>query len=359
MWHGFPVFLIGVVDMKRKFHPTSLSICCNEEAKDNEFIFRTLKSVIEKLFTVIYNPNILIADGAAAITNGFVKVFDPPCLIRIMCWVHMLRNVDKRLNGDLSSFKDAILADIKTLQKSISTAHFQYSSNLFLEKWRAKNIQPLNDFLCYFETEWLLSSNSGWYEGMYDRTTKQNNGLEATNNVIKTHHTLRSRLSLNHYLNNAVNMLKEWSIDRNRKENIFSETFDIDCYYSYAYKWAKNGNILLRVMNTSNFIVCKKDYEHLIPSFQNFISNVLTFDFDTLKDIVMNVFYVILNQDDWRFSTCSCPFYQKNYSCGHIINIAVSLNLTKYPSYCKNLLLIGDKPKRGRIPNALKALQKQ
>ena len=41
LWHGFPVFLIGVTDMKRKFHPISLSICCNEETKDYEFIFKT------------------------------------------------------------------------------------------------------------------------------------------------------------------------------------------------------------------------------------------------------------------------------------------------------------------------------
>jgi hypothetical protein len=41
------------------------------------------------------------------------------------------------------------------------------------------------------------------------------------NLVIKTHHTLRSRLSLSHYIHDATTMLNQWSIDRNKPENMF------------------------------------------------------------------------------------------------------------------------------------------
>ena len=362
MWHGFPVFLIGVTDMKRKFHPISLSICCNEETQDYEFIFRILKEAIEKYLSVFYDPNILVADGAHAITNGFSNVFKVTNFIRIMCWVHMLRNVEKRLNGDLSHLKEAILSDIKIIQRSISTMHFKYSSGLFLSKWRSKNIQPLNEFLIYFENEWLLSSNCGWYEGICDRTPKHNNALEATNRVIKSHHTLRSRLSLSHYLSNAISMLKQWSIDRSVPEGSFSNMFEIDEYYTFAYTWMKEQGVILRVVNTFNFIVCKKNYEHLINDYQNFLygsSETLQFDFDQLKEIVTHVFMVAINQNNWQWSTCTCSYYQKNYACSHVISVSVSLNLTKIPTHCKNIIQIGEKPKRGRIPNALKALEKQ
>ena len=133
---------------------------------------------MEKLFQVIYDPNILVADGASAITNGFKNVFRDSNFIRAMCWVHMLRNVEKRLNGDFSIHKDAILKAINILYKSISTMHFKYASELFLAKWRAKDETPLNDFLIYFENEWLLSSKCGW--------------------------------SLSQYLHNATNMMKQW-----------------------------------------------------------------------------------------------------------------------------------------------------
>ena len=123
-----------------------------------------------------------------------------------------------------------------TNQFILAVDHFKYASTLFLDKWRAKNFEPLNDFLRYFEMEWLIS-NSGWYEGMYDRTPKHNNALESTNKVIKTHHTLRARLSLSHYLDNAVTMMKQWSVDRSTNEGRYNDIFDIECYYQHAYNW--------------------------------------------------------------------------------------------------------------------------
>jgi hypothetical protein len=72
-----------------------------------------------------------------------------------------------------------------------------------------------------------------------------------------------------------------------------------------------------------------------------------------------HVYWVVINMENWEFSTCTCSIYQKNYFCSHLTSVAVSLNLTKIPPNCKNLINIGEKAKRGRIPSALKALQKQ
>ncbi len=83
------------------------------------------------------------------------------------------------------------------------------------------------------------------------------------------------------------------------------------------------------------------------------------FDFDQLKDVVGHVFLVNINLEYWQWSTCTCTFYQKHYSCSHIISVSTSLNLVKLPAHCKNMIQIGEKTKRGRKPNALKALQTQ
>ena len=45
--------------------------------------------------------------------------------------------------------------------------------------------------------------------------------------------------------------------------------------------------------------------------------------------------------------------------CVHIIAVAVSNDLVKIPNHCKLMVPVGHKPKRGRISNALKGLQKQ
>ena len=42
-----------------------------------------------------------------------------------------------------------------------------------------------------------------------------------------------------------------------------------------------------------------------------------------------------------------------------VLLLSVSINLVKIPNTCKNMVNIEAKPKRGRIPNALKALKKQ
>jgi hypothetical protein len=202
MFQGYPVFLVGINDMRRVFHATSLSICSGETGDDYAFVFWSVKTMIDKLFfgeISTYRPTILIADGADAITNGFIMAFGE-CLIRIMCWAHVVRAVDKRLSvSGMKEYKDDIFADIYALQLSFSTVFFKYANGLFLAKWRSKNSEAINEFLGYFENEWL-NINCGWYEGICHKTPSQDNGLEASNNIIKTHHTLRKRLPLGHYL---------------------------------------------------------------------------------------------------------------------------------------------------------------
>ena len=73
------------------------------------------------------------------------------------------------------------------------------------------------------------------------------------------------------FYDNAISMLKQWSIDRSVPEGSFSNMFEIDEYYTFAYTWMKEQGVILRVVNTFNFIVCKKNYEDLINDYQNFL----------------------------------------------------------------------------------------
>ena len=67
---------IGTTDMRKRFHPISMCICSHESAIDYEFIFASVRRVIAKLFDTDYRPAILMADGADAITNGFMSAFE-------------------------------------------------------------------------------------------------------------------------------------------------------------------------------------------------------------------------------------------------------------------------------------------
>ena len=89
-------------------------------------MFSTLKSAIKNIFNVDYEPNILVADCAAEITNGFSEVFE--LTKRVFCWAHVERAVeghlpgkgDKEENGKKTERKlrrEAILNDFRLFQK--------------------------------------------------------------------------------------------------------------------------------------------------------------------------------------------------------------------------------------------------
>ena len=172
---------------------------------------------------------------------------------------------------------------------------------------------------------------------------------------------MRRRLPLGHYLGNAETMMKCWSVDRTKHKSFKDEIMISLDDWKLAYSFIKdNGQILKITLLDNTFIVCAKKYESLIPDYQKLIFNIdLNFCFDEATNLVSHVFYVVLNINSWLNSTCTCCNYFKTYMCIHIMSVAVSNNLVKIPNYCKTMINVGAKPKRGRIPNAFKGLKKQ
>ncbi len=70
------------------------------------FIRFTIFSIRVLLLTnSVYKPEVLIADAAAAITNGFCHAFGYDAsavvleFVRIMCWAHVNINLDKKVKS--------------------------------------------------------------------------------------------------------------------------------------------------------------------------------------------------------------------------------------------------------------------
>ena len=76
IFEEYPVFTVGNIDKDKHFHPFGLGIASNEEETDFGFIFSSVKNAAKKINNNIYMPEILIADDAGAITNGFRSNFD-------------------------------------------------------------------------------------------------------------------------------------------------------------------------------------------------------------------------------------------------------------------------------------------
>ena len=189
------------------------------------------------------------------ITNGFKSAFDYVTgeFVRVMCWAHVYRAVELKLSSIKDkSISQQILLDIEHLQVSYTPKLFEYAYKLFTEKYKKLNNKDVDYFLEYFHKEWISSSNSGWYEGVAINIPSTDNGLESKNAQIKSHYTLRSRLSIDEYLNNAKTMLFDWSKDAIDEESKFKNSVSktiIENSYIKAFNYLMNKPIMKKFNN--------------------------------------------------------------------------------------------------------------
>ena len=196
--------------MIKEFHPFGFAVCSNEKENDFEFIFSCLRDGLLNLNLQMNERElILIADGAEAISNAFLKVCGIDHNV-VMCWFHMRKNVEKKLYlVEDKALHDVIMNDIETLQLSTNKKIFDIATGLFLKKWKNEE-----KFLQYFSSQWLNSKN-GWFEGLATYVPSTNNALEATNRVIKDEDTLRERLVLSRFTVVLFSIVNKWSKERN------------------------------------------------------------------------------------------------------------------------------------------------
>lgn len=66
--------MVGTTDKAKVFHPFGIAMCSNEKEEAYTFIFKALYESVYDIYNIDYQPNILIADAADAITNAFEVV---------------------------------------------------------------------------------------------------------------------------------------------------------------------------------------------------------------------------------------------------------------------------------------------
>ncbi|CAF0968322.1 unnamed protein product [Brachionus calyciflorus] len=326
---------------KNKFSYGDLSswIEANSIVPDNDhepFVIDSLIHYNEKYpslrLKAIYNyefkPEILIADGAEAITNGFINAFNYKSIDEfnlVMCWAHVHRAIDTRTKSIDESLRSQIRTDINLIQ---------------------------------------LSPNNGWYEGFSVNIPSTDNGLESINGEIKLIHTLRTRLSVNAFLSNLENMLRHWS-KYTLKEKIFvgSVSFSQQSW-KLASSFLNSGNALIKkIGNSENFILLDKSDSILlnvdyVNSRYKKLENDKKINFDKLISFQSASKRVNLNTEDWSSSRFTCNFFFKNYYCSHIISLAVNQKLVVMPLKY-NQKAIAPKAKSGRPAKAKACLVRQ
>lgn len=157
---------------------------------------------------IVFNPNVVMADAAAAISNGFKSVFPEESVI-LMCFAHVIRAIDRRKLANPVNKKD-IKNDLRTLKTSYDKKSFDKGCILFLDKWR--DAEP--DFVAYFKNYWI-KRNQNWYNGAHLLTPSTNNGLEGFNGNLKIHDTFYKRRGLSEFKFRLLEIMS----DRSRKKH--------------------------------------------------------------------------------------------------------------------------------------------
>jgi hypothetical protein len=217
LWLGMPVLIVGTTDAKRQFHPFAIGVCTNETARDFQFVFSSLIEGVRKHFDSEYKPDILLADSAPAITNGFIKSafgYQDNDFTRLNCWPDAERNLDKKIRGIKS---DQIRREVKTDIHFIQLAHtrddFKLLWEQFCKKWRSKRKSDVSNFIEYMEKNWILT-NCNWYEGAAHGYPSSNDELESTYKQIKDSFTFRNGLPMMQFLELLMKIVTKWTQDR-------------------------------------------------------------------------------------------------------------------------------------------------
>lgn len=365
-FEGLPVMLVGTTDQDRHFHPIGIGVTSGETAEDYAFIFRGIVSGLEIVHGVAYRPEILIADAADAITNGFKDVFGDG-LKRVYCWAHVNRAVDKKLlKIKDEETRKRIRDDIYEMQVCESELIFQTIIDLFFAKWAESQREDVAEFMRYFRKEWINSHRS-WYEGYAPGVPSTNNALESTNCRIKMDETLRVREPLRRFLVKVQQaILPEWSRQRDptlASSKVFAQTPSKPlALWTKAFQWKTQEKPVLSLSRGDGsrmYFFPANGTVALTPEMVNqYRSSFRNLDWPSFNEYARkrNQLWVIqMFENEWESATCSCPNFMKEYICKHTIGLAIRKKLCEPPAAAKNVP-IGMKRKRGRPQLASQAL---
>lgn len=131
-----------------------------------------------------------------------------------------------------------------------------------------------------------------------------------------------------------------------------------------AYTWYANDPTVIQTKKQDEFVTFLAANGQFDVGKYGTLTELKNRRYDTFDEYKKNCdsFYTIrfcnVKKRWMKESTCSCRDFQNNFICKHLIGLAFHNKLKKCPEE-GNSTMISKLPKKGRIPRAKKALQKQ
>ena len=333
-------------------------------------LFSAVKEASKELHDHDYKPDTLIADSAAAITNGFKHTFSSMSK-RGNCWAHVIRNIDIRLKPIKEPLHSEIRHHLLMIQQSFSEKVFKKSISLFLRKYAQTSNTLVAELCTYLEKGWFKDAT--WYEGYLPGLPSTSNNIESFHrNGLKDKGQLMTRLSMLRFLNAIMPIVRDWSLDRSPKlhDDMLGEvnnpnvrtfatkpTITAEDYIA-AQKWDAKGKKVVVIGKGAHSLCFAPTGEKRCLSKEECFAYIRKIgegatscnDLDEWLTFVGSMVMVQLNTTTWELSTCTCARWLKDFKCHHVIAIAYRANLCDFKSVIMDLPL-----ERKRLRGAKKA----
>ncbi|KAF0295052.1 hypothetical protein FJT64_007364 [Amphibalanus amphitrite] len=356
-WNGFPVIIAGVSDQARQFFPVVFGVMQAETSEEYGLLLNKMKTAVEEVSGKTFEPRIVVADCADAITTAISQVF--PEAKRGHCWFHVKKAAETHLRRESKDMQAICKADIANLQLCYCQDQFDMAAQLALNKWR--QLWPDSGFPAYFEDQYV-ARYGGWFEGFDLRAPSTNNGLESLNGSIKTNHTLRERLPVGRFVVAAQSMIRDWSRDLTGRRQ-FQDTPIADlAVMTKAHQYLQQEKVVVQVGEDSFFV---RSGEELTLSNEQVDAYVQMVEgnpqsFDEFVDHRFSMWRVqdTGNRTEAMAMWCTCPEGLKKFVCKHSLAIGSLFGLIDFSDVAR-AMPVGRKRKRGRPTLARPALEHQ
>lgn len=325
-----PLLVVGSTDITKRFHLIGLVISTRETALDYEFAFKSVLFGVHKITGKEVEPTFLMADADPAIHNGFRNAgFDPNITI-MMCYFHVIFNVDTKYKFADKQNKQLLVEDLRTIHKSGDYRTFRIGCNVFVKKW----IDKERDVVKKLEKS-FFKKNYNWFIGSGFRVPKTNNALERFNGTTKLFQTQYQQKPLKQFMHLILNVVaqrsKEYVMDKKPFQSeleISNELMDKGFAYEPEFVYHENEN-----KETEFFIyrsgIDKQITDKDVEEFQAAVYD----SFDEFATNAFNIYKLVFPADSnqWKYATCNCPAFDTVYMCKHIIGIAYKIGATVPP----------------------------
>lgn len=318
---SLPLIAVGSTDMAQSFHLTGLVITSHENTSAYEFAFKAMKDGIERITTKVIQPSALVADADAAIHKGFANVFGTQHSTVVMCVTHVFRNVQTKYKFNDRANKPLLMDDLRKLRQAVSERKFKVGCKLFAKKWSKKE----KEVVALIQKSWF-DKNSNWYNTCKFRTPKTNNANESFNGHMKKHQTLYKKTPLKQFLIMALRIVHQRSKEYKKEKAVFQKEVPIpNALMAKGKKFDKSYFEVANTDGSQDCYVFAGDTDR--DATQDDIEEFETAKYRTWDDFEENAFSMWKVSfpkgfNKWKKATCTCPQFNDDFMCKHVIGIA-------------------------------------